>query len=391
MRERVAELQSSLPKGMKVDVLFDSTQFIKDAVDEIELELVMAVVLTAFVCWLFLGSLSSTMNVVLAIPMSLLGTIAVAYGFGFTLNTFTLLGLSLAVGLVVDDAIMVMENIFRHAEMGKDKKLAASDGTKEITFAALAATLAVIAIFLPVIFMNGVIGKFFFQFGVTLSVAVMLSYFEAITLAPARCSADAHDGSRGPEPRRPHCRCRVRSARTHLRSFARVQPALAEARAVGGRLCARRLGRVGQARPDGIPCPRRIRAGSRCVCKPRAARPIEAAAPLLAKVEARLAKHKEIEHTMVTLSSGSGQYTLNLVPPAQRQLSAQALMGVVAQGAARHSGRPRVDSGSFPAELRRRQGLAPSRSRSAARIGISSSTPPPNSRPIWRRAASRPT
>src|SRR5437763_14674233 len=148
----------------------------------------MAVVLTAFGCWLFVGSLSSTMNVVLAIPMSLLGTIAVTYFVGFTLNTFTLLGLSLAVGLVVDDAVMVMENIFRHAGMGKDKKRAAAEGTKEITFAALAATLAVIAIFLPVIFMNGIIGKFFFQFGVTLSLAVMLSYFEAITLAPARCS-----------------------------------------------------------------------------------------------------------------------------------------------------------------------------------------------------------
>src|SRR6185295_16063768 len=134
VRERVLEIQSALPKGMKVDVLFDSTRFIEDSVNEIELELVMAVVLTAFVCWLFLGSLSSTMNVILAIPMSLLGTIAVCYFIGFTLNTFTLLGLSLAVGLVVDDAVMVMENIFRHAEMGKDKKVAASEGTKEITF-----------------------------------------------------------------------------------------------------------------------------------------------------------------------------------------------------------------------------------------------------------------
>src|SRR5262249_43715702 len=171
-----------------IQVLFDSTVFISDSVHELELELGLAVALTAFVCWLFLGSLSSTMNVILAIPMSLLGTLAVVYFVGFTMNTFTLLGLSLAVGLVVDDAVMVMENIYRHAEMGKDKKVAAADGTKEITFAALAATLAVIAIFLPVVFMNGVIGKFFFQFGITLSLCVLLSYFEAITLAPARCS-----------------------------------------------------------------------------------------------------------------------------------------------------------------------------------------------------------
>ena len=106
---------------MKVEVLFDTTVFIEESVNEIVLELGLALVLTALVCWLFLGSLSSTMNVLFAIPMSLLGTIAVIYFLGFTLNTFTLLGLSLAVGLVVDDAVMVMENIFRHAEMGKDR------------------------------------------------------------------------------------------------------------------------------------------------------------------------------------------------------------------------------------------------------------------------------
>jgi hydrophobe/amphiphile efflux-1 (HAE1) family protein len=188
VRAACAEIQKTLPEGMHIDVLFDTTGFIKESVDEIGLELVLAVILTAIVCWLFLGSLSSTLNVLFAIPMSLLGTIAVLYFLGWTLNTFTLLGLSLAVGLVVDDAVMVMENIYRHGEMGKDRVKAAADGTKEITFAALAATLAVIAIFLPVAFMTGVIGKYFLQFGVTLSVAVAISYIEAITLAPARCA-----------------------------------------------------------------------------------------------------------------------------------------------------------------------------------------------------------
>jgi multidrug efflux pump len=125
---------------------------------------------------------------VLAIPMSLLGTVAVIYFLGYTFNTFTLLGMALAVGIVVDDAIMVLENIFRHGEMGKDRIRAAREGTAEITFAALAATIAVVAIFVPVIFMEGVVGKFFLQFGVTLCVAVLLSYLEAITLAPARCA-----------------------------------------------------------------------------------------------------------------------------------------------------------------------------------------------------------
>jgi hydrophobe/amphiphile efflux-1 (HAE1) family protein len=184
----LGDLQKTLPPGMKAEVIFDTTGFIQESVSEIVLELGLAVVLTGMVCWIFLGSLSSTMNVLFAIPMSLFGTIAILYFAGFTLNTFTLLGLSLAVGLVVDDAVMVMENIFRHAEMGKDRVRAAGEGTHEITFAALAATIAVIAIFMPVAFMSGVVGKFFLQFGITLSVAVAISYVEAITLAPSRCA-----------------------------------------------------------------------------------------------------------------------------------------------------------------------------------------------------------
>ena len=197
VRAKVAEIQKTAPEGMEVGVNFDSTRFIEESVHEIEFELLLACILTALVCWAFLGSLSSTLNVILAIPMSLLGTVAVIYFLGFTLNTFTLLGLSLAVGIVVDDAIMVMENIFRHSEEGKERVRAAREGTHEITFAALAATLAVVAIFLPVIFMKGIIGKFFLQFGVTLCVAVLLSYVEAITLAPARCAQLLKTGREG--------------------------------------------------------------------------------------------------------------------------------------------------------------------------------------------------
>jgi len=328
VRERVAELQSSLPEGMKVDILFDSTLFIEESVHEIELELVMAVVLTAFVCWLFLGSLSSTLNVVLAIPMSLLGTIAVVYFVGFTLNTFTLLGLSLAVGLVVDDAVMVMENIFRHAEMGKDRKKAASDGTKEITFAALAATLAVIAIFLPVVFMNGVIGKFFVQFGVTLSVAVMLSYFEAITLAPARCSQILTTSREG----------RSRMGRAADLAFSWLERFYAKVLgsalqwpkmvlAVAICVLGASLAMVKLLPTEFVPSQDQSRLMVRVQTEGGSS--IEAAAPLLAKVEERLAKHPEIEHTMVTLSAANGQYTLNLVPPAKRKLTAQALMVVL--------------------------------------------------------------
>jgi hydrophobe/amphiphile efflux-1 (HAE1) family protein len=182
------QIKRELPPNMDLKVNFDSTRFIKESVDEIEYELVQAVVLTGVLCWLFLGSLSSTLNVILAIPMSLLGTVGILYFAGFTLNMFTLLGLGLAVGIVVDDAIMVLENIIRHRENGEEKLHAARFGTREIAFAALASTIAVVAVFSPVLFVGGLQGRFLLQFGITLCVAILLSYLEAVTMAPSRCS-----------------------------------------------------------------------------------------------------------------------------------------------------------------------------------------------------------
>jgi hydrophobe/amphiphile efflux-1 (HAE1) family protein len=188
VRARVIEIQKGLPEGMKLSVNFDSTRYIEQAVGELELTLVLSALLTGLVCWMFLGSWSSTFNVLLSIPTSVIGTFTVLYFMGFTLNTFTLLGLSLSIGIVVDDAIMVLENIIRHQEKGKGRFAAALDGSIEITFAAMAATVSIVAIFLPVAFMTGVIGKFFFQFGVTITAAVLLSLVEALTLTPMRCS-----------------------------------------------------------------------------------------------------------------------------------------------------------------------------------------------------------
>jgi multidrug efflux pump len=181
-------LKKQLPEGLRLEMNWDTTAFVKRAIDEILFTLLLAALLTGIVCWVFLGSWSTTVNVLLAIPTSILGTFIVIYMFGFTLNTYTVLGLTLVVGIVVDDAIMVLENIYRHREQGERKVKAASVGAREITFAAAATTMAIIAIFLPVAFMKGIIGKFFFQFGVTISVAVLLSLLEALTLAPMRCS-----------------------------------------------------------------------------------------------------------------------------------------------------------------------------------------------------------
>ena len=195
VKKKMDELQKQLPPGMKLGVNFDSTRFIKMSVAELTHHLLMAAILTSAVCWLFLGSWSSTLNVLLAIPTSVLGTFIVTYFLGFTLNSFTLLGLTLSIGIVVDDAIMVLENIVRHKEMGRTRLEAAVFGAREIAFAAMAATVAILAIFLPVVFMRGIIGKFFFQFGVTISAAVSFSLLEALTLAPMRCSQFLDTGS----------------------------------------------------------------------------------------------------------------------------------------------------------------------------------------------------
>jgi HAE1 family hydrophobic/amphiphilic exporter-1 len=186
--KEMAKVKKLLPPGFHMGVSFDATTFIRESIHELEFTLILSALLTGLVCYLFLGSWSSTINVFLAIPTSILGTFFVIYFCGFTLNTFTLMALSLSVGIVVDDAIMVLENIVRHRERGEDQVTGALKGAREITFAAIATSLAIIAIFLPVAFMSGVIGKFFFQFGVTIAITVLLSLLEAITLTPMRCS-----------------------------------------------------------------------------------------------------------------------------------------------------------------------------------------------------------
>ncbi|HJT23275.1 MAG TPA: efflux RND transporter permease subunit, partial [bacterium] len=199
VKARIEEVAKEMPKGYHMALNFDTTTFIKDNVHELELTILLAAVLTALVCYFFLGSWSSTFNVFLAIPTSLFGTFIIIYFFGFTLNTFTLLALSLSIGVVVDDAIMVLENIVRHQEKGENMVEAALKGAREVTFAAMATSIAIVAIFLPLVFMQGVIGKFMFQFGVTLSGAVMISLLEAVTLTPMRCSQFVHaaDETRG--------------------------------------------------------------------------------------------------------------------------------------------------------------------------------------------------
>lgn len=187
-KAKMEVVSKTLPPELKLGINFDNTRFVEESTHELQFELILAAILTAIVCFAFLGTWSSTFNILLALPTSLIGAFIIFKVFDFTLNTFTLLALILAVGIVVDDAIMVLENIVRHKHMGKSNTRAAAEGTNQVTFAAIATTFAIVAIFLPIAFMKGVIGKFFFQFGIVLSFAVMLSLLEALTLTPMRCA-----------------------------------------------------------------------------------------------------------------------------------------------------------------------------------------------------------
>ncbi|MCC2637540.1 MAG: nodulation protein precursor [Moraxellaceae bacterium] len=183
-REVGDEVRQSLPAGMEMVVVADSSKSIRNSLDDVQKTLLEGAVLAVLIVWLFLGSWRSTVITGLTLPISLLGTLAGIYFFGFTINMMTLMALSLCIGLLVDDAIVVRENIVRHNGMGKGHRQAALDGTKEIGLAVLATTLTIVAVFLPVAFMGGIIGKFFFQFGVTVATAVLLSMFVSFTLDP---------------------------------------------------------------------------------------------------------------------------------------------------------------------------------------------------------------
>jgi len=180
----VAEIQRSLPPDIKMTLIRDDSIKIRESLLDVELTIVLGAVLTIAIIYLFLNSWRSTVITGLTLPVSIISAFFVMWVFDFSLNTMTLLALSLAIGLLIDDAIVVRENIVRHLEMGKDHFRAAKEGTDEIGLAVLSTTLAVVAVFVPVAFMGGQIGKIFFQFGVTVAFAVMVSLFVSFTLDP---------------------------------------------------------------------------------------------------------------------------------------------------------------------------------------------------------------
>lgn len=188
IRDALPSLQADLPAGMQIEMAYDSSTFIEESITEIGETLLIATGLVVLVVLLFLKSIRATVIPVLAIPIAIIGAFTVAYALGFTINIITLLALVLAIGLVVDDAIVVLENSFRHLEMGKPRRIAARDGMNEIAFAVVATTIVLVAVFIPVAFLTGSVGRLFREFGLTLAVAVAISMFVALTLTPMLCS-----------------------------------------------------------------------------------------------------------------------------------------------------------------------------------------------------------
>ncbi len=190
----VAELRSQLPPGVRLETVGDSARPIRVAVNNVRQTLIEGAILTVLIVFLFLNSWRSTVITGLTLPIALIGTFLFMNMFGFTINMVTLMALSLCVGLLIDDAIVVRENIVRHVQMGKSAYSAAMDGTQEIGLAVLATTLSIVAVFMPIGFMGGIIGKFFHEFGITIVAAVMISMFVSFTLDPM-LSSIWHDPS----------------------------------------------------------------------------------------------------------------------------------------------------------------------------------------------------
>lgn len=198
-RAAITNLGKELPKGVSLEVVSDNSRFIKGSIDSVKLDLLLGALLAVFIVFLFLRNFWITVISAVALPTAVIATFAFLQAMGFTLNMMTTLGLSLSIGILIDDAIIVIENIHRHLRQGKSGRQAAEDATAEIGLAVIATTLTICAVFVPVAFMDGIIGRFFYQFGLTVAFAVIISLFVAFTLSPMMSSRLLKEGHEKPE------------------------------------------------------------------------------------------------------------------------------------------------------------------------------------------------
>jgi multidrug efflux pump len=189
IRHELPRVQESLPPGVKLDIAFDESIFVSRSIREAEETLILAAALVVIIIFVFLRNLRATIIPGLAIPTSIVATFAIMYFLGFSVNNFTLLALTLAIGIVVDDAIIVLENAYRHQEeLGQSPEEAATSGTREIAFAVIATTISLVAVFTPLAFLKGSTGRLFNEFGIAVAGSVVISGFVALTLTPMLCA-----------------------------------------------------------------------------------------------------------------------------------------------------------------------------------------------------------
>lgn len=188
IKEVLPQLMKQMPPSVSIDMFYDRSESIRESVTEVKFTLCLTVFLVILVIFIFLHNLPATIIPSLALPMSIVSTFAIMYIMNFSIDNLSLMALTLAVGFVVDDAIVMLENIVRHQEMGKDPETAAYDGSKEISFTILSMTISLAAVFLPILFMGDVIGRLFYEFAVVIISAILLSGFVSLSLTPMLCA-----------------------------------------------------------------------------------------------------------------------------------------------------------------------------------------------------------
>ncbi|MGV0105344.1 Acriflavin resistance protein [Nostoc sp. DSM 114160] len=188
IKKLLPDLREQIPASVEIGILYDASQSIRDSVDDVRFTLILTIALVILVIFIFLRNLSATVIPSLALPVSLIGTFAVMYLLHYSLDNLSLMALTLSVGFVVDDAIVMLENIVRHMEMGERPLEAALNGSREIGFTILSMTLSLVAVFIPMLFMSEVLGRLFHEFAVTIAVAILVSGFVSLTLTPMLCS-----------------------------------------------------------------------------------------------------------------------------------------------------------------------------------------------------------
>jgi len=188
VKKKVDELQKQMPASVSLHLLYDRSQSIRESVRDVQFTLLFTVFLVVIVIFLFLRRLSATVIPSAALPISIIGTFAIMYLLGYSLDNLSLMALTLSIGFLVDDAIVMLENIVRHIEIGEKPFEAALNGSREIGFTILSMTLSLVAVFIPVLFMGGIVGRLFKEFAVTISVAILISGLVSLTLTPMMCS-----------------------------------------------------------------------------------------------------------------------------------------------------------------------------------------------------------